>query len=663
MYRVRLLIPAAALILAACAEPQPPVIDLAQFFDNPEVAGAQISPDGEWLSYLKPYEGKLNIYVKRFGSEDERLMTMDTVRPVRGYFWSIDSDKLLYVQDKGGNENFHIYAVPLAGEGTPEAIDLTPFEGARAVIFDVPREIPDQILIGLNNRDPSAFDTYWLNIETGDLELVFENPGRLLGALTDSENKVRVALGQGPLGETEVHFRETEDADWQLVASYPASENVNPIRVHPDDRRLYMSSDHGDTDLQQLVLMDLQTGETEVLESDPEGQVDFSGAMFSEITDELIATVYVGDTVRIYPKTDETKKVIDELRNIQEGTPNISSMTLDETVMIVSFDSPTDPGATYKYDSESGESEFLFRPRPWLNPDHLAHMKPVSYKARDGLTIHAYLTTPRGGPTTDMPMVLLVHGGPWARDVWGYDAEAQLLANRGYAVLQINFRGSTGYGKEFYNAAVKEWAGAMHDDLIDGVAWAIDQSIADPDKVAIYGGSYGGYATLVGVTFTPEYFACGVDYVGPSSLITLIESFPAYWRPFLESTFFRHVGDPAVPADRQDMEQRSPLFFVDQIEDPLLIVQGANDPRVKQREADQLAIALRDRGIKVDYILAENEGHGFANADNRLALYRSMEKFLAECLGGRVQENVDPAVEARIAEMSVDVDALTLDNE
>jgi dipeptidyl aminopeptidase/acylaminoacyl peptidase len=657
MNRIRLLIPAAVL-LAACAEPQPPVIDLAQFFDNPEIAGAQISPDGEWMSYLKPYEDKLNIYVKRFGSDEERLMTTDTVRPVRGYFWAIDSEKLLYVQDKGGNENFHIYAVPLEGEGTPEATDLTPYEGVRAVIFDVPRELPDQILIGLNNRDPSAFDTYWLNIDTGELELVFENPGRLLGALTDNENKVRVAMGQGPMGETEIHFRETEEADWRVVASYPASENNNPIRIHPDGRRLYMSSDHGDTNLQQLVLLDLYTGELEVLESDPEGEVDFSGAQFSEITDELMATVYVGDTVRIYPKTDEATKVIADLRKIHHGTPNISSMTLDEKVMIVSYDSPTDPGATYKYDRESGESEFLFRPRPWLNPDHLADMRPVAYQSRDGMTIHGYLSTPRGAEAANLPLILLVHGGPWARDVWGYDPEAQLLANRGYAVLQINYRGSTGYGKAFYNAAVKEWAGAMHDDLIDGVKWAIDEGIADPDKVAIYGGSYGGYATLVGVTFTPEYFACGVDYVGPSSLITLIESFPAYWRPFLESSFYRHVGDPAVPEDREDMRKRSPLFFVDQIEDPLLIVQGQNDPRVTKLEADQLAIALRDRGIKVDYILAENEGHGFANSDNRLALYRSMEKFFAECLGGRVQESVDAAIDARIAEMMVDVDTL-----
>ncbi|MFV1988984.1 MAG: alpha/beta hydrolase family protein, partial [Gemmatimonadota bacterium] len=307
---------------------------------------------------------------------------------------------------------------------------------------------------------------------------------------------------------------------------------------------------------------------------------------------------------------------------------------------------------------DTGEAEFLFRPRPWLEGKGLADMQPVSYEARDGLTIHGYLTTPRGMEATNLPMVLVVHGGPWARDGWGYQPEVQMLANRGYAVLQINYRGSTGYGKAFTNAAVGEWAGAMHDDLVDGVEWAIAEGIADPDRVGIYGGSYGGYATLVGLTFTPEVFACGLDYVGPSSLVTLIEAFPPYWRPFLEGTFYRHVGDPSDMNDVEDMQARSPLNFVDQIEDPIMIVQGANDPRVTQQESDQMAAALRDRGIPVTYLLAENEGHGFANADNRMALYRSMEVFFGECLGGRVDPTVDPAIQAQIDKLTVDLEAL-----
>ena len=658
----------ALLALGACssepvveAESQPPIIPISDFFDNPEVAGAQIAPDGDWISYLKPVEGKLNIVIRRPGETAERIMTRDTIRPVPGYAWSQSGDHLLYVQDKGGNENYHLYAVPVAGEGEPEARDLTPFEGVRAVIFELPHWSPDSALVGLNRRDPSAFDAHWLQISTGELTLAEENPGRIGQYMIDRENRIVVSAGQSPTGDTEIRYRAPGTDEWQLMGTYPSTENVNPLRLHPDGQRLYLSSNHGDTDLARLVLLDLATGSEAVVEVDPLGEADLGGVLFSDIDDEILATIYVGDTVRIYPKRADIEKALADLRALNPGSPNLGNSTRDERMWIASFDSPTDPGPTYLYDKESGEAEFLFRPRPWLKSDELAGMRPVSYESRDGLEIHAYLTVPKGVEAKAIPLVLLVHGGPWARDNWGYQPEAQMLANRGYGVLQINYRGSTGYGKAFYNAAEREFGRKMHDDLIDGVQWAIDQGIADPEKVAIYGGSYGGYATLVGMTFTPEVFACGVDYVGPSSLITLIESFPAYWRPFLEGSWYRFVGDPAVEADREDMRSRSPLFFVDQIEDPLLIVQGANDPRVTKLEADQLAIALRDRGIDVKYILAENEGHGFANPDNRMALYRSMELFLAECLGGRVQEEIDPAVTAQIESMTVDVEALTLE--
>ncbi|MGH7540921.1 MAG: S9 family peptidase [Gemmatimonadota bacterium] len=645
---------------AEFARDMPAVIPVGQFFDNPEITGAQISPDGEWLSFLRAYEDKLNVFVRAVGSDEEIQITADTVRPVTVYFWSADGSKVLYVQDKGGNENFHVYAVPVDGTATPDARDLTPYEGVRAVIFAVPDETPDRILVGLNRRNAQMFDAFWLDLATGDLTLAAENPGRHGAYLLDHDQKVRVALGQNMEGGSDIFARETEDAEWRLVASYPADENVFPIRFHADNRRLYVSSDHGDVDLSRLVLMDLETGEVEEVESDPEGEVDFGSAVFSEVTDELIATVYVADTVRVYPKDEEWAEDIAAIRALHAGSPGFASLTQDERRVVVSFNDPRDPGATYLYDRDTDEAEFLFRPRPWLEGAGLADMRPVSFEARDGLTIHGYLTTPRGVEPRTLPMVLVVHGGPWARDTWGYDSEAQLLANRGYAVLQVNYRGSTGYGKAFLNAAVKEWAGAMHTDLVDGVRWAIDQGIADPERVGIYGGSYGGYATLVGLTFTPEVFACGVDYVGPSSLATLINSFPPYWRPFLEGTFYRHVGDPTNASDLEHMQARSPLNFVDRIEDPLLIVQGANDPRVTQRESDQMAIALRDRGITVQYLLAENEGHGFQNADNRMALYRSMETFFGECLGGRVQESADPAIEAQIQKLTVNVDTLTL---
>lgn len=647
---------------SASADQLPPVIPVENFFDNPEVAGAQISPDGEWISYLKPYRDKLNIYIRRVGATEERRMTSDTIRPVTGYFWSQDASRLLYVQDKGGNENYHVYAVPIAGEEAPEATDLTPFEGVRAVIFAVPQETPNKILVGLNRRNPSLFDAFWLELGTGELQLVAENPGNFGGVVVDHDQEVRLAVGQGPQGESVIYTRDSPDQEWRTVASYPSDENVSPLRFHPDNRRVYLNSNHG-SNLQRLILLDLATGEETELEGDPEGEADLAGVLFSEITDELEATVYVGDTVRIYPKNEALEEDLARLREIHDGSPNISSTTLDERKWLVVFNSPTDPGATYVYDRDTNEAEFLFRPRPGLKADELVDMKPIRFRSRDGLTIHGYLSLPRGVEPKKLPMVLLVHGGPWARDNWGYQPEAQLLANRGYAVLQVNYRGSTGYGKEFYNAAVKEFARKMHDDLVDGVEWAVAEGIADRDRVGIYGGSYGGYATLVGLTFTPEVFACGVDYVGPSSLVTLIESFPAYWRPFLKGSWFRFVGDPTEDAEREDLMSRSPIFFVDQIEDPLLIVQGANDPRVTKSESDQMAIALRDRGVKVDYLLAPNEGHGFLNADNRLALYRSMETFFADCLGGRVQENLSPGIAEKIAELTVDVDTLTLGTE
>ena len=640
----------------------PPLIPIQHFFDNPEIAGAQISPDARRISYLKPYRDKLNIFVRELGSDEERRVTADTVRPVQGYFWSVDGDRILYVQDKGGNENFHVYSVPLAGAGVPEATDLTPFENVRAFIFAVPDETPDRILVGLNRRDPSLFDAYWLDLESGELTMAAENPGNFGGMLLDHEQKVRLGVGQGPSGETIIYTRASEDAEWEEAARYPAEEQANPIRFHEDNRRIWMNTNHG-TDLARLALLDPETGELETVESDPEGEVDLGSAIFSDLTEELMATVYVGDTVRIYPKTEELEQDLAAIRRVHPGEPNIQSMSRDERKLVVSFDDPTDPGVTYLFDRETDEAEFLYRSRPWLEEHTLAGMEPISFPSRDGLEIHGYLTLPPGVEAENLPMVLLVHGGPWARDTWGYDSEAQLLANRGYAVLQVNYRGSTGYGKEFYNAAVGEFAGKMHDDLVDGVRWAVERGIADPERVAIYGGSYGGYATLVGLTFTPEVFACGVDYVGPSSLITLIESFPPYWRPFLEGTWYRFVGDPQDPEDRAELEAKSPLNRVDRIEDPLLIVQGANDPRVTKRESDQMAIALRDRGVKVEYLVAPNEGHGFANADNRMALYRSMETFLGECLGGRVQEDVPREISSKIAELTVDVDTLTLEEE
>ena len=639
-----------------------PLIPLERFFDNPEIAGAQISPDGRWLSYVKPYKGKLNVYVRPVNATeaDERVMTTDTLRPVGQYFWSRDGRYILYAQDKGGNENFRIYAVDPTQPGIPVARDLTPFDKVRAAIFAVPRRTPGKILIGLNKRIPSAFDAYWLDLASGKLDLAVENPGRHGTYLIDKSGQIRVATQSTASGANEILVRAKDGNPWRTLASYPASENVSPLRISPDGRHLYVQSNAGAANLSRLLLVDLDTGKETLIESDPQGEVDFGSAVFSDVTDSLIATTYTGDTVRIYPRSKKITKLLADVRKLHDGTPGITSSTADESKYIVAFNSPTDPGATYLYDAKTGGSKFLFRPRPWLKPTELSNLTPVSFTARDGLKIHGYLTTPRDVEAKNLPMVLLVHGGPWARDNWGYQPEAQLLANRGYGVLQVNYRGSTGYGKSFYNAAVKEFSGKMHTDLLDGVNWAVQQGIANPKKVGIYGGSYGGYATLVGVTFSPDAFACGVDYVGPSSLVTLVESFPPYWRPFMEGSWFRFVGDPAKAEDRADMLARSPLTRVDSIRVPLLVVQGANDPRVTKLEADQLVAALRDRGVKVKYIVAPNEGHGFANPNNRMALYRAMEQFFGDCLGGRVQPTMGESITAHLNGLIVDPDSIKL---
>lgn len=640
----------------------PPLIPVEHFFDSPEIAAGQISPDGRWLAYLKPYRGKLNVFVRPVGTGEERRLTADTLRPIREYHWSADGAKILYLQDRGGNENFHIFATAVDAPAG-EARDLTPYEGARAYVADVPRETPKRIFIALNKRDPSAFDAYWLDLNSGKLELAAENPGRFSTFLADRAQQVRVGLAQGKAGETEVHVRADSTQPWRLLASYPATENTQPLRLHPDGRHLYLLSNHGETDLSRLVSLDLETGQEQVVHEDPEHvaePAETGGVLFSEANDSVLWLAYDADTVRIYPHAAGIATDLANIRRLHGGTPVVTSMTRDEQQWMVAFDAPTDPGATYLYDRRTGKGSFLFRPRPWLKPTELADVKPIAFPARDQLTIHGYLTAPRGVPARGLPLVLLVHGGPWARDDWGYEPEAQLFANRGYAVLQINYRGSTGYGKRFYNAAVKQFAGAMHTDLIDGVDWAVKQGIVNRRKMCVYGGSYGGYATLVSVTFTPKVFTCAVDYVGPSSLITLVESFPPYWRPFLEGSWYRFVGDPGKPDDRKDMWARSPLSRVDSIKTPLLIVQGSNDPRVTKRESDQLAIALRKRGVGVQYLVAANEGHGFLNPDNRLVLYHTMDQFFARYLGGRSQTQVSNEVEARVRAMTVKLDTLKL---
>ncbi len=648
----------------------PPLIDRELFFGDPQISASQLSPDGKFLSFVKPYNEVRNVWVKGIDEafDDARPITADA-RPVVGYFWSQDGRYILYVQDKEGNENWHVYAVDPAaqaesGTGVPPARDLTPIEGITARIYAVPENTPDVIIVGMNDRDEAYHDVYRVNIVTGERELLIENTEKVSSWTYDLEGNVRLASRQTDDGGTEIL---RVDGD-KLVPIYTCSymEECYPYRFQKDGKRCYFVTNKGDdVDLTSLALLDPQTGKTELVESDPDKRVDFGGAAFDEATDELMVTWYVGDRVRIYPKNKETKKDLEFLKkNLPDGELGLNSLTEDMSLWLVSISRDVDPGSVYLYRRDAKQIQFLYRGRPELPTEHLAPVKPVRYRARDGLEIPAYLTLPVGVEPKNLPTVIHPHGGPWARDYWGYDPYPQFLANRGYAVLQPNFRSSDGYGKEFLNAGNKEWGiGAMQHDISDGVQWLIDEGIADPARIGIFGGSYGGYATLAGVTFTPDLYACGVPYAAPSNIITLIESFPAYWRPFLKGSWYLRVGDPEIEEDRQDLQTRSPINFVDNIKVPLLVVHGANDPRVKQVESDRIVVALRDKGQAVEYLVAPDEGHGFRAPGNRMALAVAVEKFLAKHLGGRYQESVSDELAATLAAITVDPATVSLPSE
>ncbi len=645
----------------------PPLIDRQAFFGDPERSSAQISPDGEHVSFIKPYKGVMNVWVKERGEPFDAAepVTADTTRPVPGYFWTQDSERILYVQDKGGNENFHIYAVdPDAEEetelGVPPAEDLTPYEDVRAQIIDVPESTPGEIIVGLNDRDPQYHDVYQLDLETGERTLIYENNANIAGWETDLEGNLRLATRQTDDGGNEV-LRVEEDT---LVSVYQCSfeETCSPTRFHKDGERVYMQTNKGDdVDLTRLVLFNPQTQETEVVASDPEGEVDFGGAIFNDRTEEIAATVYVDERQRIYPQTEAFEQKYQTLtQELPDGEISLGASTKDFRTHIVSVSRDVNPGATYLFDSERGTVEKLYESRPELPTEHLAEMEPITYEARDGLTIPAYLTTPQGVEAEDLPLVVMPHGGPWARDTWGYNSYAQFFANRGYAVLQPNFRGSTGYGQEFLNAGNEEWGtGAMQHDITDGVQHLIDQGLVDPNRVGIYGGSYGGYATLAGLTFTPEVYTAGASYVGPSNLITLLNSIPPYWAP-IKKMFTKRVGDPEDPEDRKRLKEQSPFFHADQIDDPLLVIQGANDPRVKKQESDQIVVAARENGVPTQYMVAPEEGHGFRKEDNRLAVAAQLERFFGGHLGGRHQTEAASAVQERLDALAVDPNSVTL---
>jgi dipeptidyl aminopeptidase/acylaminoacyl peptidase len=609
----------------------PPLIPLRDLFDNPERALTRISPDGRRLSWLAPRDGVLNVWVRERAGGEARPVTDDRDRGVRSYLWSRDSTRIIHLQDTGGDENAHVLVTDVAEAG--RARDLTPFPGVRAGLIAAPRATPRHVLVSLNLRDRSLFDAYRLTLASGRLELVARNPGNVLGWLADREGRVRAAVAQTPAGDHQVLVRDDEAGGFRVVAEYANEDGGQPFAFTPDGTRLWVASARG-SDLLRLVELDPADGSERELDRDDE--VDLAGPVISDRSGELLGAVYLRDRVVMHAWDERLARDWEAISALHPGDPRITGQDDDETTLVVSFDDDRDPGATYVYDRETGEAEFLHRSRPWLDPAHLAPMRPVTIASRDGLALRSYLTLPLDVEPRDLPAVLVVHGGPWARDAWGYDPQVQMLANRGYAVLQVNYRGSTGFGKRFTHAAEKEFAGRMHDDLIDGVEWIVGEGIADRARIGIYGGSYGGYAALVGATFTPDVFAAVVSVVGPSSLVTLVRSFPAYWRPLLAGTWFRYVGDPDDPEQLADLEGRSPLNRVDAIVSPLLVIQGANDPRVTKAESDQIVAALRARGVEVEYMVKDDEGHGFVKPENRMDAYGAVERFFARHLGGRV---------------------------
>lgn len=643
----------------------PPLIDRELLFDDPEISGAQISPDGKFVAFMKPWNKTRNVWVKRAEEPfaTARLVTADTKRPIPGYFWSRDGKYILFVQDTAGDENFNVHAVnptdnPASGSEAPLARNLTDAKGVRAAIYAVPKSDPDTIYVGLNDRDKAWHDLYKLKISTGERTLLRKNTDRITSWVFDIKDQLRLATRSADNGDTEIM---RVDADgFKKIYSCNWSETCFPTRFHKDNRRVYLQTNRGDRDLIQLALLDPATGKEEFVESDPEKRVDLSGVMISEVTNEIVQTNYYDDKPRRYWKDKSFEADYERIRK-QYGNKqvNFGSRTADERLWLVSITSDTEPGESLLFDRKTKKITPQYKIREKLNREYLAEMQSIRYESTGGLEIPAYLTLPKGVPAKDLPMVLVPHGGPWGRDGWGFNSMAQFLANRGYAVLQPNFRSSTGYGKNFLNAGDGQWGEKMQDDLTWGVKYLVAKGIVDPKRVGIMGGSYGGYATLAGVAFTPDVYAAGVSIVGPSNLITLLDSIPAYWEAG-RITLYKRMGDPRTPEGKAQLERQSPVNSASKIKTPLLVVQGANDPRVNKGESDQIVIALRDRKFPVEYLVAPDEGHGFARPVNNMAMFAASEKFLAKHLGGRNQESMTPEVSARLKEITVDPATVTL---
>ncbi|WP_374965341.1 prolyl oligopeptidase family serine peptidase [Lysinibacillus sp. RS5] len=594
-------------------------ISVEDFMKNPGSFGHSLSPDGNYITYSAEWENRSNVFVKKMNDDSEPVrVSSSTDRDIAGSFWK--DDNLLYLKDKGGDENFHIYSTSFNGN---EEKDLTPYPNVTVGLLNGLKGVKDEILIMMNKEDAKVFDVYKLNVKTGKTTHVAKNPGNIISWLADRDGNVRMAVASDGVEGT-VLYRDSEKDEFKPFIEFEAGEQVMPLTFSKDNKHIYATSNKG-RDKVEVVKYDLE-GKEEVVMSNPE--VDVTGVLYSADKDKLLYGTYVTDKVHYQFFDEDFEKLFRKIQNklgVPESELGINDYNKDMTKFIVSVASDTVYGKYYYYDSTTDELTELATLSPWLNPEELAEMHPISYKSRDGLTINGYLTLPKNKEAKNLPLIVNPHGGPWYRDMWGFNPEVQLLANRGYAVLQVNFRSSTGYGKEFLEAGNKQWGLKIQDDITDGVQWAIDQGIADPERIGIYGASFGGYATLAGITTTPDLYAAAVDYVGVSNIFTLLNTIPPYWET-VRNMWYERVGHPEK--DKELLTAASPIFHVDKIKTPLFVAQGANDPRVNKAESDQIVEALRARGVDVEYMLKENEGHGFHNEENKIEFYNAMIKFL-----------------------------------
>jgi dipeptidyl aminopeptidase/acylaminoacyl peptidase len=638
---------------------QPPLIDRQLFFGEVQIAGAQISPDGQWISFLKPYKGVRNIWVKKAGEpfDKARPLSGEKTRPVGGYFWSRNSKYVLYTQDNAGDENFNVYAIDPAAPadektGLPVTRVLTDLKGVRTMIYAAPKAKPDILYIGLNDRDKRWHDLYELHLSTGEKKLVRQNTEQIAGWDFDNKGDLRLAARTNQAGDTEI-LSVTADG-FKQIYSCDVLEQCGVVAFTPDNKQGYMITNKGALNFIELQTIDPVTGATAKVESDPDGRVDLQGMVTSRLDHRIIFTIYEGDRPRLYFHDKEFEK---EYHWLQSKLPGkeiaFGSPSDDENTWVLNAFNDREPGETYVWDRKAKTLALQYRIREEIPRASLSETKPYHYKSSDGLDIPAYLTLPKGLPAKNLPLIVFPHGGPWGRDAFRYDTFAQFLSNRGYAVLQPNFRASTGYGKKFLNAGNGEWGRKMQDDLTWGVKALVADGTVDPKRVGIAGGSYGGYATLAGVAFTPDLYAAAFAIVAPSNLITLLDAIPPYWEAGRKQMYTR-MADPTTPAGRELLIAESPLTKAKSIVTPLVVVQGKNDPRVNIRESNQIVAAVRDNGKPVEYLVAPDEGHGFARPINNLAMVTTMEEFFAKYLGGRYQKEVPADVAERLKVLVVD---------